>query len=294
MVKTAFKMEIGMRHFTAGRTQSVHSVVTLSLMLCALCLPAQQRRILGVYDTDIPAPTFAGPVGAKDQAALAALKNYLKTTNTGSYQDITLDGNILTDTSAGSVIEHATLVLEPVRRFRFDIQGQTGAVSTRIDGMAGALHRENAQVQLIPTETAFAGILISPWMLLDALDNPQVTVRDSGTASIQGQPLHKVTISRTPCLSSVCPNYLKRVQLNTDLYFDTRSGLLIKSVDDIRLSEASPAMALRVISYGGYKQVSQSLVPFEYSETIGGQRSWVFVVSTADFADPHDASFFTF
>lgn len=288
-------MEIDMWNSLPIRAHAAQLVVASSTLLFALTLPAQQRRVVGVYDTDFPTPVFDGQVGVKDQSSLTAVNNFLKATNTASHQDITLDGSIMTDPSSGATEKQATLVLETTRRFRFDVQGQEGAVSTRTDGMTGALRREDASILRTPMDAAGAGLLMTPWVLADALSDQRAALRDGGTASIQGQLLHKVTFSRPPCPPlSACPIYLERQRLITDLYFDTRSDLLIKSVDEIRLSDISPAKAIRVITYGGYRTVRQSLVPFEYSETLGGQFNWVFAVSTVTFGAPHDASYFTF
>jgi len=128
----------------------------------------------------------------------------------------------------------------------------------------------------------------------ESLSDPRVSISDGGETVIEGKSLFKVVFRRPVCALSGCPEYLQRLRLTTDLYFDSHSYLLMKSVDEIRLSETSMAKVLRVITYGEYRQADQSLVAHQYAETLDGQLSWTFAASRISLGKPHDQSHFHF
>jgi hypothetical protein len=240
------------------------------------------------------APTFEGPEGVKDSSALRVVHGYLKETSLGQSASMIVDGQIVIGEPASREEGDATWTLEAGGRFRFDIHTSTGSVSTRIDGMSGSLQREDMNILRIPMETAAAGPLITPWTMSESLSDPRVSISDGGETVIEGKSLFKVVFRRPVCALSGCPEYLQRLRLTTDLYFDSHSYLLMKSVDEIRLSETSMAKVLRVITYGEYRQADQSLVAHQYAETLDGQLSWTFAASRISLGKPHDQSHFHF
>jgi hypothetical protein len=257
---------------------------------------AQQNRLLGPHDRAIDIPFYQGADGQKDASAIEILQEYLTATDVGESGSLTLQGSILISPDSKREQGTATLAVEGSNRFRFDIQTSTGSVSTRVDGFTGAIQRQGQNAIRIPAETAMSGAFITPWLIRTLLNDTRLSVVNRGMVSVDGNSFLKLTLHRPLCLGiGRCSPELQRLRLTTDLYLNPTTHLLVKSAEQVRLSEQLPTRSLRVITYQNYNQVNgTAYVPSIYEETLNGQQVWIFNVAQASIGSQLEQSYFRF
>lgn len=79
-----------------------------------------------------------------------------------------------------------------------------------------------------------------------------------------------------------------------DLYFDSTSHLLLKSADYVQLDTSDRQHYVRVVTYGDYREVDQTLIPHQYSQTLNGQKQWTLQLAEVHLSPATDASYFQF
>jgi len=154
-------------------------------------------------------------------------------------------------------------------RFRLDVETPVGLESTRIQGRAGTVQAGNKPPSTFDPDTAILGMF--PFEIVTRVVPGVNDVALLDHPSIAGvlQSLHRVTIELP---AAAWHSEIKsRGTLAIDLYFDSTTHLLAKTVSSVLIPGARRVMVVSVVSYSDYRQVGTAVVPFHYSETLDGQ-----------------------
>jgi len=205
-------------------------------------------------------------LGKKDEAALLETAAYSAALGGGKrWPGMQATGTI---TYASDPVQHsATLTNRGHQQFRLDVETSNGTQSIRVQGLVGSLQQGTKTIPIDP-DTAIMGIF--PFEIVGkAVPEAKMTsLLDRGTATSSGQSLHRVTLD----LPSLYWNPVTKSQgtLPVDLYFDPVTHLLIKTVCNVYLPGMRHVPFLSVVTYGDYRTVGNSVIPFQYSESING------------------------
>ena len=219
-------------------------------------------------DHSVLTPTASAPLGQADAAATAELM---------AANSILARGNPWTGIQGTGTITYAddptqysvTLSNRGLNEFRLDIQVPGGVESTRIVGRAGRIQAANGAVTEIDPDTAIMGIFPFEYVAKAAIPGKNTALLDRGAITANGQSLHRVTLE----MSSVLRDQKTKSQkvLPVDLYFDSSTHLLTKSVSSILIPGSRLVPFLSVVTYSDYRSVGASMVPFRFVETLNGQ-----------------------
>jgi len=139
----------------------------------------------------------------------------------------------------------------------------------RIHGRIGKVQVGTKPPVGMSPDTAILGIFPFEIAGRAAPQAKNAALLDHGIASNSGQSLHRLTLE----LSSMSWDSVRKSQaiLPVDLYFDPATHLLIKSACYVFIPGGKQIPFLSVVTYGDYRRVGASMVPFLYSETLDGQ-----------------------
>lgn len=277
------------------RRISLCSLLFTILFTCLLgsVTPAQGQRdftrIYGAQDQEIPTPAFTGTLGQKDAAALQELIDYVKAVNITTWKGLQASG-ILTDAFGNA--SHASLAIQNGDHFRLDVETPKGQRSTRISGSYGKTLEANGKSFFMPPETARTGLFAFPQLLDSTFPRPNTSFIDRGQIQIGGELLHRITVEE-PVFSDEAVIDHSSISV-TDLYFDSSTHLLLKSASSVQLESQDRERYLTVITYGDYQKVQDSLILFQFSQTLNGQSQWTLQLNQPNLQPSVDTSYFQF
>jgi hypothetical protein len=235
-------------------------------------------RIYGPQDADVSIPQLALPLGRQDAGALQELAEYRKVINVSSWKGMQASGSF---TNASGVSSPASFAVLGDDHFRLDVQISNKTRSTRIGGSRGQISEANGRNYVLTAETARAGLLAFPHLLVAGFPDSNTSFIDRGDIQIGGQTLHLIT------------EFLNEIAI-TDLYFDTSSHLLVRSASNAQIDSLDRQRYLVVTTYSGYQNIGDSLLPLTYSQTINGQTQWTLQLSSPDLQPSVDNTYFHF
>ncbi len=274
-----------------SRTRLLYRLVATSVILAGYGLgQSGLPRTVGPLDGDVLIPVPTGVIGQKDAAALTELANDLAAVGTSPWGGMQGTGTI---TIAQDPTPYsATLSNLGGDCYRLDAQLTKGAMSIRIHHRMGKIQDSDGTVSVLPPETA--SLELFPFALLRAPHFPSASASllDHGLVSVGGAELHRITfefagIGRNPATKSTQTNAI-------DLYFDPTSHLLIKSATSIHLVGGRQTTFLSVVTYGDYRRVATSMVPFRYTETLQGQQYRTLQLSSVQLNPALSPTYFEF
>lgn len=261
-------------------------------------------RVYGSTDRDVPLPAAAAPLGRYDSAALSEIVEHLKVVGTGPWTDLQGTGQITYPAggSGDSEVDSAVLSVLGARNFRLDVTTPKGIRSTRIAWHAGAILDTDGTKAFLPEATAAFGLVEFPRVRAEDLSGGNASVIDDGFVTVNGQALHRISLvypfipvsARINPASQALPALKPATDLAVDLYFDPTSHLLIESAELIKLAGAGNQQFLRCTSYGDYRQVGGSLIPYRYIQSLNGETLWVLQLNEARLGVGLTASSFHF
>ncbi len=245
----------------------------------------------GPLDKDVATPNATGVLGHQDTAALKEVTEHLATVGSTPWLGMQGTGQIVYG-SKDPTAYSATLSTMGSDQFRLDAQTNKGEMSLRIHGPVGKIQGTGGPAEIIPPETAAAGIF--PFGLVRTVHFPgrQTSLMDHGLTAVDGVQLHRITVEspsfgRDPVTKS-------RRTIAIDLYFDPATHLLAKSASSSFISVGHSAKFLRVVTYSDYRKVGTSMVPFRYDESMDGQQYWALQLSNVQLNPVFDATYFQF
>jgi hypothetical protein len=246
-------------------------------------------HITGVLDSDLPIPDDMGTLGQIDEAALLEITQYRKVIGGTQWNEMQGTGTI----SQGEQEPFdATLSVLGSNKFRLDVTTLHGIRSTRISDVIGVVQQDDSTKQTLPAGTAKNGLLAFPRLLSSTFPDSQTTLLDHGIIQIDGKSLHRITFEGVVFPDD--PTFDKDNICVLDLYFDPGSHLLIKSAEQAQLDSNDREHYLRVTTYADYRQVDGMLIPYQYSQTLNGQKQWTLNLAEVNLRPSLDASYFLF
>ena len=242
-------------------------------------------------DADLPVPVSTGVLGRQDALALTEILEHLKVVGASPWLGMQGTGKI---TYAGqeTAAYDATLSNLGGDKFRLDAQSDKGLTSIRIDRRVGKIKGSQGPATMIPPNTAMTGIFPFELPRLASFPASGTSLIDHGLTSVDGTALHRITYEIQALGRNPVTKLPETVAI--DLYFDPTSHLLVKSVHYSTVTDSRNAKFLFVVTYGDYRKVGASMVPFHYTETMGGQQYWVLQLSDVQLAPAINATYFNF
>ena len=253
--------------------------------------PQPSRQSLGPFDKDIVIPDAKGPLGQRDSGASNELLGHLAVVGTSPWTGMVGTGQITYGTT-DSTAYSATLSILGGTGFRLDSQTSRGALSIRISGRHGIIQEPDGRQFPILPDTAATGIFQFVQPRLPNIPGATGSLLDRGPIVVDSVSLHRVTIESPGAGHDLVTG--KATIIATDLYFDPSTHLLVKSANSIGLDGAHNNHLLRVITYGDYRKVGNSMVPFLYTQTLDGQKQWTLQLTDVQLNPTLDSTIFEF
>lgn len=281
--------------------RSRHRLLPLLLLLsCSLALRAQTdpTRIYGPLDRDVKTPRATGTFGQVDAAASAEVSGHKNVMGASEWQGMTGTGQITYPNANAPVVEDATLTILNTDNFRLDVTTAKGIQSTRISGTYGAFRNADGKMRFFMPNTAMQGLVGFPLFLKSTFPNPATSIIDKGLVTVDGIPLHRITVERpiNPAVPPPASMPMREKLLQdvvTDYYFDPTTHLLHKSVATIQIP-GSASRLLECITCGDYQRVQGAMIPFLYRKTLNGQLQWTLQLNQVQLNPNQPQSYFTF
>ena len=264
-----------------------------SLLLFSVCGLGQDglSATSSSSDVDLPIPVPTGILGKHDALALTEVLEHLKVVSVSPWVGMQGTGQIVYGSAqgpAGQTPYSATFSIIGSDRFRLDSQTVSGPMSIRIHKRIGKVQGGDGGVSSIPAETATLGIVQFELPRLADFSNANASLFAKEAVALDGATLHRVAYE----FSSLSKAADKTAV--TDLYFDAASHLLVKTAASILLEGTNNNRLLQVITYGDYRKVGSSLIPFRYTQTLGGQLQWTLQLSDVQLNPVLNGTFFEF
>jgi hypothetical protein len=269
--------------------------LTISLLSPLLAIPgswAQHTRVYGLEDRDIPIPSVASSSSGSVAGTDGLLQPYLRATGASQWQGIQATGSITYAGNEAAPQGAATLTITRDGSTRLDVTSTLGTTSLRIRGASGAFQDVKGKLHRLQVRDARASLFLFPYLLSPNLANQQgVRLSSPGTVELNSVGFTRLSLTR-PTLDRASRAHDEL--MTTDFYLSPDTNLLYKSVDLVGSLIPSPQRYIRVITYEDYRQVEGVEIPFRYTETINGQRSWVLQLTTAQPQTQTDPAYFNF
>jgi hypothetical protein len=268
-----------------------------ALLVMIALPPLAVGQVSNDFDQGVPMPPSTMTLGIQDSAALQEIEAFRKavetTPLTGLQGQGTLTPNAL-DTSGSAISpQTATLWIQGAHKCRLDVQKSKGLSSMRLNEGYGAIQHEDGRTRQITAQNALHGLFAFPVLMQTSFPDANTTLVDQGMVVIDAIPLHRITVGSAWPGSQISHGAQPRTTI-TDLYFDPRTNLLVKSAFLGTGSRAEPTRYLQVMSYRDYRATSGFDLPYQYSERFNGQLLWTLQINTFQLQSDLDESGFHF
>jgi hypothetical protein len=253
-------------------------------------------RVFGPVDRDVKVPAATGSFGHVDATALAELVDHIKAVQSSAWHDMSGTGKITYPLGDSSEVDDAVLTVLNADSYRLNVTKTQGSQTIRTIGGHGVIVDGDGKKQFLLPATAAQGFLAFPQLRVSTFPSSQTSVYDKGMLAVDGKTLHRVSIEHPLGNASAASSSAKGahapVGIVTDFYFDPVSHLLIESVASIKLSGLRSEF-LQCITYGDYRSVDGSLVPFRFEQSLNGQIQWTLQLDTIELNSGVKQTFFT-
>jgi hypothetical protein len=242
-------------------------------------------------DSGIVSPPTTAVLGQRDQTASTELANHLAVVGGQQWAGMQGTGTIIYG-ALDPTSYAATLSNMGSDSFRLDAQTKTGSTSIRIRRQLGGVQGSDGKVSFFRPGTAMIGLF--PFELTRTVPIAATTTSliDDGLVSIGGAELHRITMAYPSHFQQTGGKPCQVVAI--DFYFDPTSHLLIKSSASVAVNEAPFVRFLMVVTYGDYRKVGTSMIPFRYNETMDGQQYRQLQLSTVQLNPALTSAYFEF
>ena len=257
------------------------SFVVASIFVFVITLCKIPHAYSQAGPTATPIPVATNKLGQYDAAALAEVLEHLKVVGTTPRTGMQGTGTITYGSDQNSYPTALTILGS--KKSRLDVQTSTGAISSRINNRVGNVQQPDGTRFPLAPEMAASGILQFQLPRLADLQT-RSSVLDHGVTVIDGMNLHRVTIEQ-----QLSP----KKNIATDLYFDPKTHLLIKTANAIR-PDGSQSELLRVITYGDFRPVDGVMIPFLCTQVLDGQKQWTIQLSEVQLNPTLQSNYFEF
>lgn len=239
----------------------------------------------------VPVPVRTGVLGKQDPIAMAELAAHFAAVGSVGWGGMQGTGTMTFD-SEGATAYPATFSNLHGSMFRLDVQEQSKVLSIRIHGPVGKIRDGDGAAVTMPPETALAGLYPFGRFRRASVRSTSTSISDRGVSTVGGVQLHRISVEYASLGKSSSVG--ARETIVTDLYFDPTTHLLVQSASTEKASSGRQASFLIVVSYGDYRTVGTSLIPFRYTETIEGQLYSTLQLSSVELNPNLTSSFFDF
>ena len=161
-----------------------------------------------------------------------------------------------------------------VDQFRISAALPEGTRSWTVNHGEGWLREPDGTTRNIPyANVADLGSVTFPLsLILQALQDASVSVRDQGPTSLDGQQLYQIRLERS--LDAGAPEALLSISRERNLFFDPKNLQIIKISDTMYVAENIRDPFVRDIFFEDYRTVGGLIVPFAVTEHISHQKTW--------------------
>ena len=125
-----------------------------------------------------------------------------------------------------------------------------------------------------------------------ALSNTNFAIEAGGTATFQGKAAYEVEVEQT-FASGVDPDGTFSALTKRRVFIDASSYLVLGVEDSLHPPDSTEPARRHQLLYSGYRNVNGVAVPFSVTETLSGQRTWTFALSSISFNTGLTAADFT-
>jgi len=176
--------------------------------------------------------------------------------------------------------------------FRLDTQNRNGPISIRVKGRAGAAQFGKNPVMPMDPDTAVLGIF--PFEIVGKANQAakSASLLDQGSEPNNGVSLHRVTLAVPSASLSISTKSQGTVPI--DLYFDPVTHMLVKSVCSVFVPGARHVPFVSAVTYSDYRMVGDSVVPFQYAESINGHPYQTLQLTSVQLNPSLPANYFRF
>lgn len=299
MNKSQIVKPIGLDYCETTQTPVEIHVRPARLLLClavfsACFTPAVESQSSTTRSVDFASSRPTGTLGRIDPAAAQEITSHrAKVAASAPWSGMQGSGQI----QYGDVqdVYQATVTVLGTTKFRLDAQAAKGNMSIRIDDTYGMIQEADGRTFPLVPETAATGLFqFELPRLPDFADQAKCvcSLMDRGVVTFGGQSFHQLTYEFAMNQDYVGGQNLETV--STDLFFDVSTNLLSKSSNIIRIDGAGNHEFQRVISYDDYRLVGDSLVPFQFTQTLNGQKQWTLNLSDVQLNPSVPSNYFAF
>jgi hypothetical protein len=227
------------------------------------------------------AQTSGQAAEVRDQQALLLLSQCLKAGGGedafAKIKDFSATGRITHFWGGREVEAGATMKGRSSEEFRMDSSLREGTRSIVVAKNSGKISEQGGRSRELPYHNRLnLGALNLPFIaILEALRDPSTSVRMLGQVSLDGRSVYQIRTQRSFASQGDKDGILSHLSIK-DFFIDTISFLPVSTrwmthpSDDYR-QEFSQQM-----TFGDFRALEGVLVPFTVSESISGQKTWVF------------------
>lgn len=241
-------------------------------------------------DEGLAYPHTDRQAGQKDFAAVSLIQSFITQVNSDRNSELCGTGAITLGNGKDGQLP-ASLAIDGNGNSRLDISESGGVRSIRMTALGGGVLYEDGSMRSLPISIAAAGMFPAASVLSGLLADPDVSLNDDGDVVVGSEQYHSLTYAKPLLKGQPTSNLIP--PLITQLLFDPRSGLLVKAIDGLVLSDTSRSRHLRVITFADYQKQGSVFVPMHLSETLDGQSDWQISLAQVP-ACSHPSSYFAF
>ena len=171
-------------------------------------------------------------------------------------------------------------------QFRLDAALPNGTRSISVSRGAGLIKEPGGEVRPIPLHNAInMDTMTFPYLdFATTIQDPRAVVTSLGAESLMETPAQKVRIQKT-FPSDQDPDGTLANLCRRDYFFDSGSGLLLKTLDWTHPAETLTEDYLHEMEYGNYATFQGVRVPTLIREKVIGQTTWELQISNTTFND---------
>lgn len=286
-------VETSIRYFVP-RLRGVGLLWALAYGICCPSTWGQHRVPYnpGLTDSDYSFPASTGILGQTDSSAVSELSAHLSAAGAVPWRGLQATGSISYGGSSSGEYP-ATLSILGENRFRLDATTPTGTTSIRIHGQMRQVQIENHAVLTQVSDSGTAALVLFQLPRASTFLGSKLSIIDHGMVTLGASSYHRLSY-QLPSLgfSTVSGSAAKTTAI--DLYFDPVTHLVSASAAIIVIPGSRNVTALRVVTYADYRPVDGQMIPFRYTESVGGQLQWTLRLSDVSTTPTLSEPAFTF
>ena len=241
-------------------------------------------------------PTKPLPSVRQDAGALDVLTAYRHAAGTDTWTGIEATGKIVPEEIHGvgaNASQDASLWILGHQGSRLDIQTPRGVISIRIDGTSGGMQRPNGRITPIDAADAVTGLVAFPELQDSTFPASSISLIDQGTVYVDRVGLHRITME-VPWTHTTSSGMQRSGISITDLYFDPKTHMLVKSANILQGTDTKLALYMKVVTYGDYRARDNTHIPYLISESLNGRQVWMLQIDHVKFIRRIDGELFHF